>query len=318
MPTSPYNLNITLYDTDGTTVAVSKLVTARNETTNETINNTTNGSGQTILNIGNLASGYSDGDVITIYSVDGSNTVYTTHIVDISAGSFTTSLTYIDTSVADSTELRYFTATEFREFYCLTAYNASSAPEGIKTVQIERIGEGVEGEIDRIIQQKFDDNDGSNYTSTNEYHNAIDMYQKDYFSDWGPILSVSKFEVNEEAEGLTPTWNDLVEKGTQYYSVDLETGRFRIEDSIYYPLRGARQVRLTYTYGASSVPKDIKRLAMLMTGREMGSANLVANAIAGIEMEGSGGSINILDSNMIKNEIERLINSRMRIIAKNL
>ncbi len=204
MPTSPYNLNITLYDTDGTTVAVSKLVTARNETTNETINNTTNGSGQTILNIGNLASGYSDGDVITIYSVDGSNTVYTTHIVDISAGSFTTSLTYIDTSVADSTELRYFTATEFREFYCLTAYNASSAPEGIKTVQIERIGEGVEGEIDRIIQQKFDDNDGSNYTSTNEYHNAIDMYQKDYFSDWGPILSVSKFEVNEEAEGLTP------------------------------------------------------------------------------------------------------------------
>ncbi len=318
MPSNPYNLNITLLDTDGSTPAISKLVTARDETTAETISDTTDGSGQVILNLGDLDSGYTNGDVITIYSVDGSKTVYELHTVDTDTGSFTTTLTYIDTSVADSTTLRYFTATEFREFYCLATYNASSAPSGIKTEQIARIGEGVEGEIDRILQQKFDDNDGSNYTVTDEYHNTIDMYQKDYFSDWGPILSVTKFEVNEQGEGVTPTWNDLVEKGTQYYSVDLETGRFRIEDSIYYPLRGARQVRLTYTYGASSVPKDIKRLAILMTGRELGSANLVANAISGKEMEGSGGSINILDSNMIKNEISTLINSRMRIIAKNL
>ena len=314
MPT-PYNVSLILYDIDGSTPAVSKLVTIRDETTAETTNGTTNGSGEIILNAGNLT-GFAVGNTITIYSVDGDKSAYEVYVT--AGGSYNTTLTYVDTSVSDSTELRYFTAAELREYFCLATYNSSSAPSGIKTEQIERIGEGVEGEIDRILQQKFDDNDGSNYTSTDEYHNAIDMYQKDYFSDWGPILSVTKFEVNEEGEGLTPTWNDLVALGSQYYSVDLETGRFRIEDSIYYPLRGARQVRLTYTYGASSVPKDIKRLAMLMTGRELGSANLVANAISGTEMEGSGGSINILDSNMIKNEIKTIINSRIRIIAKNI
>ena len=52
---------ITLYETNGTTPSTSKLVTARDETTSETISGTTDGSGQIILNLANLASGYTNG-----------------------------------------------------------------------------------------------------------------------------------------------------------------------------------------------------------------------------------------------------------------
>lgn len=316
MTTDPYNVSIRLYETDGTTPATSKVVTIRDETTAETIYGTTNGSGEVILNLGNLDSGYTLGDVITIYSKDGDNIAY--EVYTTSGGSYDTTLTYIDTSVSEGTTLRYFTAEEFREFFCLSAYNSSTAPAGIKVAQIERIGEGIEHEIDRILGQKFDNNEGSYYTATDEYHDIISSNQKDIFTDWAPIVSLTKFEVNEESEGDAATWTDLVDENSDYYSYDSKTGRLRIEDSSYYPPIGPKQARATYTYGMSSVPKDIKRLAILMTGRELASANLIANAIAGNEMQGSGGSINILDSTMIKSEIDRLINTRMRINSRNI
>uniref|UniRef100_A0A6M3JYH9 Uncharacterized protein n=1 Tax=viral metagenome TaxID=1070528 RepID=A0A6M3JYH9_9ZZZZ len=316
MPSNPYPLNLTLYDTDGSTVQVSKLITARNETTAETISETTDGSGQVILDLANLTSSYTNSDVITIYSVDGDKTVYVQHTVDTSVGSYTTSLTYIDTSVTDSTELRYFTASEFREFFNMDSYNATSSPAGIKTEQIERIGVGVELEIDRITRSKFDDNSGSYYTATNEYHDAKWLSQRDFFSKYGPIVSVTKFEVNSEAEGETADWTNLAESDySDYWSYDADTGRFRIENSAYYPPKGPKQVRLTYTYGVSSTPKDIKHLAMLMTAREMATAGLMSLAIKGTQMEGSGGSINILQS--MDRQIERLLNIRMRTIATN-
>ena len=321
MPTTPYNITISaLYDTDGSTLMTGKIVTARNETTAETIQDTTDGSGSVILNIGNLTSGYTNGDVITIFSNDGDKTAYVQHTVDTSTGSYSTTLTYIDTSAADTTSLRYFTATEFREFFCLAAYNATTAPRGIKTIQIERIGEGIELEIDNILGQKFDDNDGSYYTATDEYHDALSNHHKDVFSEWAPIVSVTKFEVNQREEGDTASFTDLA-SSSDYdndWNYESVTGRFHIEDSQWYAPRGTKQIRMTYTYGMSSVPKDIKRLAILMTGRSMGGAGLIANAISGTEMEGSGGSITILDSSYIQREIDKIISTRTRINVRNL
>ena len=318
MPSTSYPLNILLYSTDGSTPAVSKVVTARNGTNSETTLGTTNGSGEVILNLADLDSDYTNGDVITIYSVDGDNTVYTTHTVDTSVGVFTATLTYVDVSTTGSTDLRYFTAAEFREFFCLTAYNSSSAPEGIKTAQIERIGIGVEASIDRITQSKFDYNSGSYYTATNEYHSTKELRQRNYYSKYGPIQTVSKFEVNSAEEGDTAVWTDLVSSSDydDYWSYEATTGKFRISNSAYYTSLGDEMVRLTYLYGSTTVPDDVKRLAMLMTGRELAKGNLFALSIAGTEMEGSGGSINIVES--MNKEIERLINNRMRLIAENV
>lgn len=317
MSTNPYPINITLYDTDGSTVATSKLVVMRNGTTSETSSGTTNGSGEVILDASNFDSGYTNSDVLTIWSTDGDKTVYTTHTIDTGAGSHTTTLTYIDLSGGTTVSLRYFTASQFREFYNIDEYNSSSNPAGLKTSQIERIGAGVELEIDRVTKSKFDNNDGSYYAATDEYHDVNYKYQKDFFSRYGPIIDVSKFEVNTEVEGATASYTNLdATDYVNYWSYDSETGKFRIEDSAYYPSVGPKQVRMTYTYGMATVPNDIKSLAMLMTARQMAQAGLMSLAIKGTEMEGSGSSINILRS--MDNQIESLLNHRMRIIAENV
>ena len=54
--------------------------------------------------------------------------------------------------------------------------------------------------------------------------------------------------------------NYLIEK-------DNRTGRVKITDSSDYPERGSQQVKVSYTYGYSSVPSDIRRLAVLMCAR---------------------------------------------------
>jgi len=309
LPSNPYLLSIILYEAGSTTPATSKLVIARDETTSESISALTNGSGEVILNLANLTSGYTVGDVITIYSKDGDNTVYTQHTTSI-VGSYSTSLTYIDTSVSETTDLRYFTASDFRDFFSLDAYNATTSPAGIRTEQITQVGVGVEAEIDRMLNQKFDDNGGSYYTSTNEYHDVNEDDQSDFITNYAPIISLSKFEVNSATEGDTADWTDLVAESEDDYSYDNSTGRVRIENADLLPALGANQIRLTYTYGAASVPSDIKRLAIIMTAKELAQANLYRLSIAGTELERSGGSINIQDT--AQREIDKILNNRGR------
>ena len=309
MPSSPYIIRVTVYDTDGSTPLVGVVLNARDNTTSETINVTTDGTGTGLLNLANLASGYTIGDVITYYVVHGGKTGYGQHTT-VSGGSLTTTLTLIDVSSTGSDELRYFTVQDFLDFYDLDLYNATTSPAGIRTEQIERVGTGVEAEIDRMLGQTFDSNDGSYYTATDEYHDVSYDYQKDFVLRNAPIVSVTKFEVNQNAESLTPSYTDLVTEGTDNYSVDAETGRARIEKANFLAPIGQKQVRFTYTYGMATVPKDIKRLALLMAGRAMNAARLQRLGIAGTEQERSGSSINILDSE--NREITNIMHNRGR------
>ena len=51
--------------------------------------------------------------------------------------------------------------------------------------------------------------------------------------------------------------------------IDKETGRITVINSADYPSLGKNQVRIKYNYGMSSVPNDIKTLAVLMTARQL-------------------------------------------------
>ena len=72
-PIEPYLIYGTAYNNDNTTVAGSAALTLQNETTAQTLTFTTNSLGQFVFDLANLASGYSDGDYITV-SVDGGGT----------------------------------------------------------------------------------------------------------------------------------------------------------------------------------------------------------------------------------------------------
>ncbi len=52
-----------------------------------------------------------------------------------------------------------------------------------------------------------------------------------------------------------------------FIEFDTNTGRVRITDSKDYPEEGNGQIKVDYTYGYTSVPREIKRLAILMTAR---------------------------------------------------
>ena len=317
MPVNPYNVTVTVKDTDGSTLLTGIQVNVRNETNNEVLSDTTNGQGIVVINAANFPSEYITGDILTIWSVNGSDFKSTAHT--ITTGGVSLTLTLIDGSTTGATALRYFTVGEFREHYCIANYSATTNPDVPKDNQIQRIGVGVEAQIDNLLTQKFDNNSGSNYTATDEFHDTNSMHQQDYFSRWAPILSVTKFEINTSAIEGNKSFTDLVAQtnGDTLYEVDNETGRFRIEkgndlngrfDLI--PIVGANQVRLTYQYGSATVPADIKRLAILWTGKDLGKANLMRLSIAGTEMERSGGSIDILESQ--DKEIKMLINARLR------
>ena len=62
---------------------------------------------------------------------------------------------------------------------------------------------------------------------------------------------------------------------------DKETGRVSIADSADYPNKGKNQVRAKYLYGRSSVPNDIKTLAILMTAKQLAQGTMLKSLIGG-------------------------------------
>ena len=160
-------------------------------------------------------------------------------------------------------------------------------------LQLTRIGEQVENEIDSLTNTKFDDNNGAFYSPTifgaesPELHDVRYHSQALYFTRFIPINSVTTFQKNNNGEGqstdfetLTTTDNDI--------SIHNITGRIKIIDSGEIPEVGAAHVKITYTFGRSITPQDIKQLAIMMTGRRMGQAAFIKSRILELDDVTSG------------------------------
>lgn len=281
MPGTPFILGITVYDTDGSTAKSDVTVLLRNESTNDTQTKTSNASGEVVFNLADFSSGWTVGDIVTYfvfysgYEASGSFTTTDT-------GGTTKTMTLV--AVPSSASLRYFTVQEFYDYFQLVSYDSDNE-NGVKAQTVIKVGQAIEDEIDNKLKLKFDDNSGSYYLVTQEYHNADGAQSKwpgddpnissqnFFFTKKKPIVSLTTFQVNLAGPDQTPDWTTVT---TTDYDLKLkeEIGRIEIVDSSKFPAAGKDQVRITYTYGMSSVPNDIKRLAILMTGQAFASNQL--------------------------------------------
>ena len=300
MPGTSLVLTVTVYQSDGSTAQASASVTITNESTSETQSADTDSSGVVIFNLDNFDSSWTSGDIITIHAVYGGSDA-TEQFTAATSTSETLTLTTATTTAA----LRYFETSDFYTTFGLSNYTDDST-DGIRESRITEIGAAVEAEIDNMLNTKFD----SGNTSTDEYHDAKE-YQDTWFLRNIPVQSLTSFSINEALPDEEEDWDDLADTDVHDdtdLDVDLDTGRVKITNAEDLPAVGNRQVKATYTYGRSSVPSDIKWLAMLMTIRRLAGSTLGRVTASGIENSGLGSAaINIAN---FDKEINDIIESR--------
>ena len=301
-------------------------ITCTNEATTDSKTLTTASDGKVIFNLGStkdFSKGWNVGDRISVASIYTSfeqkfsftipasgKTITIKDNSGITVGSFIGGLGMSDgvlalVAVPSIPSLRYYTAQEFLDFYNLKTTDVD-AENGINLLQLTRIGQQIEQEIDSITNTKFDNNSGSFYSpsaveggESPEYHDVRYSSQQNWFTKFIPINSVTTFEKNNNGEGQTPDWEELTEAANNI-SVDNITGRIKIIDTGELPEVGARHVRITYTFGRSTPPLDIKELAIMMTGRRMVQAAFIKGRILKLDDPESG---DIVDFTNFKNKI---------------
>ena len=304
-------------------------VTTTNENTAQSTTKTTVSDGKVIFNLGStkdFSDGWNVGDVISVASIYTSfeqkfsftipaqgNSVDIKDASGVDVGTFEGGSgmpfgTLALVSVPSLPSLRYYTGQEFLDFYNLKSKDVD-AENGISMVQLARIGQQVEQEIDNLTNSKFDNNSGSFYSpsaieggESPEYHDVRHFTQDDYFTKFIPINSVSTFEKNNNGPGQTPDWETLTEANNDI-AIDKQTGRIKIIDQGELPEVGARHVRITYTFGRSTVSQDIKGLAIMMTGRRMVQSAFIKSRILKLDDTTTG-------------DISEFTNFKNRIIKK--
>lgn len=108
-----------------------------------------------------------------------------------------------------------------------------------------------------------------------EYFDTKNNRQWDYYLTKQPVDRLIQFWINRAQENQAPSWDELRSSDNEI-KLDKQTGRVRLVDTTtsleegrrVFPLPGVRQVRATYIFGARKVPKDIRKLAILMTTRD--------------------------------------------------
>ncbi len=280
-------------------------LTCTNEATAQSTTKTTVSDGKVLFNLGStvdFSKGWNVGDKVSVVAIYTSfeqkfsftipavgSTINIKDNSGSNVGSFIggsgMSNGFLDLVASPSIpSLRYYTSQEFLDYFNLKT-KEDDAENGIELLQLTRIGQQVEQEIDSMTNTKFDSNSGSFYSPSDveggespEYHDVRFSSQYSYYTKFIPINSVTTFEKNNNGEGQTPDWETLTETDNQI-TIDNATGRIKIIDGAEIPEVGARHVRITYTFGRSSAPQDVKELAIMMTGRRMVQAAFIKSRI---------------------------------------
>src|SRR3990167_607933 len=119
-----------------------------------------------------------------------------------------------------------------------------------------------------------------------EYFDVTKTRQWDFFLQYKPVDRLVRFLINRADENQDISYDELREEDNEI-RVSKDTGRVRIVDLTtsladgqqIFPSPGANQVRAAYIYGATQVPKEIRKLAIMMTTRDL-MHSTVAKAIA--------------------------------------
>ncbi len=213
MPGSPHVFGIIVHDTDGTTVMADVRTTIRNETSNETKDLNTNSSGEAVFNLANKSvfpSGWTPGDRISYFVLYQGYEAKESIIVQDTGGTQVT-LTLVAATIAPS--LRYFTVQDFLDYFQVSVYDEDNA-NGIKPQTIVKVGQMVETRIDNLTYRKWDDNDGSYYSYSNELH-TVKSNQRIFWLKNTIVNSISRFEVNVVLPSQAEEWRNIM-----YLSLD--------------------------------------------------------------------------------------------------
>jgi len=289
VPGSPHNFGITVFDTDETTRKADVQVTIRNESTNESKSLNTSSTGRVIFQLANasvFASGWTAGDRISYFVLYQGFEAKESILVRDTGGT-TVTLTLVSITVAPS--LKLFNVQEFLDTFNISVYDEDNK-NGIKPQVIVMVGQSIEKEIEDLTNRTWDDNGGDNYTVTTEYHDAA-RYQDIWFTDKTPCTEITNFEVNSQAEGDAASWTDIKAEDDEDLNINLARGRIGLTSGAsQLPEPGIDQVRITYKHGQST-PANVKRLAILMTGRAFGKRTLQRLNMSASEVEGLSSAI---------------------------
>ena len=121
-----------------------------------------------------------------------------------------------------------------------------------------------------------------------EFLDTRDDFHRNYFLSKLPVDRMIRFLINRAAEGFAPVFSELKESDNEI-KISADTGRVRIVDvtstvtdgTRIFPQEGNKQVRATYLAGHVNVPGDIKKLAILMTARDLGKGTVVRSLVEG-------------------------------------
>jgi hypothetical protein len=119
-------------------------------------------------------------------------------------------------------------------------------------------------------------------TVTDEYHDGKGSYDTDYHTVYGPVISVTSLSTTQDDEdtvAASVTWDSLTEN--DHYFMNKRTGRISISNSTYYPVEGKNRLKITYIYGTSSIPSDIRKACILTVIRDLIHSNIGKNMVLG-------------------------------------
>jgi hypothetical protein len=136
-----------------------------------------------------------------------------------------------------------------------------------------------------------------------------------------PIISVTTFEVDKAGLGSSssPDWEARTEGRTnsEDFVILEDEGILHFHNDI--PSVGIQNVRITYNYGYSTVPKDVERLATLLVVKEILKARLADNLYSSQDSI-SVGPINIskagTQSTSSVRELDRDIEEAWKAVGK--
>jgi len=281
MANLPFVISGVITDTDATNPNGAKVI-LRNNTNGETTSTTTNSSGQYALDAANLTSGYLNTDSITIYCAWGLAAGESSFL--ISSDTHTANITL--TTVADSADTNYCTVQNVLDEL------GDKSTSDISFLRIRNIILRAEAEIDERTESSFTTN-----TETDEVYD-FDQYtgwksptqlrgfstelntssRTDYWNTTYndrlrlnnyPLISITSLYKNENGQSATDSWTELTEQEGSGgdFIVNYDTGTITFVSNP--PGIGVRKIKVTYTWGRSTVPKTVERLCILLSVRDV-------------------------------------------------
>jgi len=324
MANLPYPIYGTITASDDSTPNTK--VVLRNDRTGETTNTTSNTSGQYVLESANFTSGYMESDRVTVIvgygDEEGSGSIL------ISSGTHNIDITLA--AIAESTD------TTLCQIQDVLDELGDKTTDDISYERVRKTILRAEAEIDERTNTKFasttvteeiyDFNQNTGWKSAdqlrggrtnmlvgtrNDYNNTNynDRIRLDHF----PIISITSLYKNSQGPSSADSWTELTEQEGSGgdFVVYNDTGTIQFVNNL--PATGTRKIKVTYTYGTSTVPKTVEKLCILLSVRDilMSKANdNIHTDIDGMSLKGYSESKGISGTvtyfTWLIEEIERL------------